>query len=230
MNPRSFILGLVASFGIAWSLVVVAPFLSLRSLPAMPLDEAPEGQPGFYHPKRAGRTLDGALVYAANGCNQCHTQLIRPTYAGAEVFRPDWAGLSSDLDRGDTRRETNAYDFQGERHALIGVVRIGPDLGNLGRRLDARFGSANGPSAEQWLMRHLYDPRLDPERAGSVCPPHQYLFKSEPIRGVRSSEALDIPGTRSVRQIIPTAEARALVDYLRNLRKDQNAPSARSSK
>ena len=46
----------------------------------------------------------------------------------------------SDGDRGDTRRETNAYDFIGEKFAHIGVTRMGPDLSNLGRRLDALHG------------------------------------------------------------------------------------------
>jgi len=225
LTSRSFILGLVGSFGLAWLLVVVAPFLSMRSLPAARLDEAADGQAGFYHPKRAGRTLDGARVYAANGCNQCHTQLVRPTYAGTDMFRDDWGGLAADMDRGDTRRETNAYDFQGERHAMLGVARIGPDLSNLGRRLDARFGSADGPSAEQWLMRHLYAPRLDLDRSNSICPPHKFLFKSEPVRGARSSEALEGIG-KPGEQVLPSAEARALVDYLRNLSKDQKTPAS----
>ena len=225
LTSRVFILGLVGSFGVAWLMVVLAPFLSMRALRAVPLDGAADGQTGFYHPKRSGRTLDGAIVYAANGCNQCHTQLVRPTYAGTDMFRDDWGGLAADMDRGDTRRETNAFDFGGERHALLGVARIGPDLSNLGRRLDARFGAGEDSSAEQWLMRHLYDPRLDADRSNSICPPHKFLFDSEPVLGARSSAALGGVG-ESTEQVLPSGEARALVDYLRNLRKDQKTPAS----
>ena len=80
MSLRTFILGLIASFGIAWLLVLVVPFVSMRSVPAVPLDAKADGKAGIYFPKRAGRTVNGALVYAANGCNQCHSQLVRPTY------------------------------------------------------------------------------------------------------------------------------------------------------
>jgi len=228
MTTRSFILGVIGSFGLAWLLVLVAPFLALRWLPAARFDEQSDGQAGFYFPKRAGRTLDGVLVYAANGCNQCHSQFIRPTYAGTDMFRDDWGGLAEDMDRGDTRRETNAFDFQGERHAMLGVARIGPDLSNLGRRLDARFGEGDDSSAEAWLMRHLYDPRLDPARSNSICPPHRYLFKVQPVLGARSDDDAIAGAGAPGEQVLPGPQARALVNYLRNLRKDQKIPASMS--
>ena len=89
-------------------------------------NEATDGATGIFYPKRTGRVANGALVYAENGCYLCHTQLVRPTYAGNDLYRPDWGGLKADPDRGDTRRETNAYDFAGEKFAQIGVSRRGP--------------------------------------------------------------------------------------------------------
>ena len=224
MTLRTFILALAASFGAAWLAVIVAPAAAMRALPTLAFNPEADRQAGFYHPKRAGRTADGALVYAAHGCNQCHSQLVRPTYAGNDMLRPDWGGLAGDLDRGDTRRETNARDFEGERHALVGVARIGPDLSNLGRRLDARLADT-GRSHEQWLLRHLYDPRLDPELALSLCPPHRFLFDSRPLRGKRPADALDVPAPAG-RQVVPKPAARALVSYLLNLRKDHPLPAA----
>lgn len=223
MSLRAFSLGIVASFGIGWLLVVVMPFLAMRAVEPPAFDPEADGTEGFFNPKRAGRTLDGAMVYAANGCNQCHSQLVRPTYAGADMLREDWGGLAGDPDRGDTRRETSPDDFTGERVAQIGVARIGPDLSNLGRRLDARLGEGD-PSPEEWLLRHLYDPRLEAVRARSVCPPHRFLFVTTEVRGERSNEALDVP-TPAGRQVLPTPEARALVSYLLNLRKDHPLPA-----
>jgi cytochrome c oxidase cbb3-type subunit 2 len=225
MSLRTFILGLTASFGIAWLLVLVVPFVSMKSVPPVPFDEEADGRGGVYHPKRAGRTVNGALVYAANGCNQCHSQLVRPTFAGSEMFRDDWGGLAGDPDRGDTRRETNLFDFTGEEFAFIGQARLGPDLSNLGRRLEARLADGGGPTPEQWLYRHLLDPRADPANARSLCPSFRFLFKEVPRHGAELDGAMPVPGEPD-RQLVATAEARALVSYLLNLRRDDETPAS----
>ena len=137
MTFRSFAFGLTASFGLAWLAVVIVPFFLMRTPKPVAFDEVADGKEGIYHPKRAGRVINGAEVYSANGCYHCHTQLIRPTYAGNDLGRPDWAGLKGDEARGDTRRESNVFDYQGESFAQIGLNRLGPDLSNLGRRVEA---------------------------------------------------------------------------------------------
>ena len=104
MSLRTFILGLSASFGVAWLAIVVIPFFKMRNLEPVRLDEATDGATGIFYPKRTGRIADGSRVYAQNGCYLCHSQLVRPTYAGNDLFRPDWGGLKSDGDRGDTRQ------------------------------------------------------------------------------------------------------------------------------
>jgi len=149
MSLRTFLIGLVASFGLPWLVLVVLPFAKMRALEPVHYAQAADRKATLYHPKRAGRTASGALVYAANGCCQCHTQVVRPTYAGHDMNRPDWGGLADDADRGDTRRETNAWDFQGETFAPIGVARIGPDLSNLGRRVD-RYAAAPSVILTTW--------------------------------------------------------------------------------
>jgi cytochrome c oxidase cbb3-type subunit II len=222
MSFRTFILGLAASFGVAWLAVVVIPFFKMRALAPIGLSEEIDGAAGVYIPKRAGRIAEGALVYAENGCYLCHTQVVRPDYAGNDIRRPDWGGLKLDADRGDTRRETNAFDFIGERFAQIGVSRMGPDLSNLGRRVEAEYAVDEDPA--HWLYAHLYDPRMLPERRTSTCPSFRFLFKEREIKGNPSADALDFGGSDTT-EIVPGDDARALVSYLLSLKKDHAVPA-----
>ncbi len=223
MSLRTFILGLSASFGIAWLAMVVVPFIKMRNLAPIQLTEATDGVNGIFFPKRTGRIANGAEVYAENGCYLCHTQLVRPTYAGNDLYRPDWGGLKADGDRGDTRRETNAYDFFGEKFAQIGVARMGPDLSNLGRRVESIYAVGKSPS--DWLYAHLYNPRQSPDRWKSTCPSYRFLFTHQKIKGSRSVDALPFGGDEET-ELVPDSDAKALVSYLLSLKKDQAVPAA----
>ena len=176
-----------------------------------------------YIAKRAGRIADGSQIYGENGCYLCHTQVVRPTYAGNDLFRPDWGGFIYDDERGDSRRETNAFDFDGESFAHIGVARNGPDLSNIGVRVENEY--AKDLSAEQWLYRFLYDSRIDPKRRNSTCPSFRFLFDEEAITGNASDEAVPVI-TEEGMEILPSAEAKALVSYLLSLKKDQAVPAS----
>jgi cytochrome c oxidase cbb3-type subunit 2 len=223
MSLRTFILGLSASFGVAWLAIVVVPFIKMRNLAPIELNEATDGATGIFYPKRAGRIENGAQVYAENGCYLCHTQLVRPTYAGNDLYRPDWGGLKADPDRGDTRRETNAFDFAGERFAHVGVARMGPDLSNVGRRAEAN--AVNGQSPQQWFNERLYNPRHRPELWKSTCPSFRFMFTEQKIQGGRSVDALSFGGTETT-ELVPNSDAKALVSYLISMKKDQPVPAA----
>ena len=222
MSFRTFILSLSASFGVAWLAIVIVPYFKMRSLEPIAVEEG-DGTNAVYIPKRAGRIADGAEVYAANGCYQCHSQLVRPTYAGNDMFRPDMGGIAGDEERGDTRRETNAFDFQDEKFAQIGISRLGPDLSNLGRRIAAIY--AKGANPEAWLYGDLYNPRWRPDRRESSCPSFRFLFKVNEIKGNPSEESLPFPVEEGM-EITPKPEARALVSYLLSLKKDQPVPAS----
>ena len=222
MSFRLFATGLTASFFIAWLAVVVVPFFKLRNPAPVSFKEGVDTQEGIYHPKRAGRVANGAIVYAENGCYQCHTQVIRNTDAGNDLGRPAWGGLAGDPERGDTRRESNIFDYSGESFAQIGVTRLGPDLSNFGRRVLAE----QGDQAEAWIYRHLYNPRLDPERAlWSTCPPHPFLFEERKVYGQRSDDAVPTE-TEEGTEIVPGSQAKALASYLLSLQRDNAVPAS----
>ncbi len=225
MTFRSFAFGLTATFGIAWLAVVIVPFFLMRSIEPVAFDEIADGKEGIYHPKHTGRTVNGAEVYAANGCYQCHTQLIRPTYAGNELGRPDWAGLKQDEERGDTRRESNIFDYQGEKFAQIGLTRLGPDLSNFGRRVEAIY--AKGADPQAWVLMHLYDPRANPTRPTSTCPSVRFLFEEKDVKGQMPADALPVQAPEG-KAVVPTHEALALADYLLALKRDDVVPASMS--
>lgn len=148
MTVKTFFYGLIASFGLPWLIMLAVPFGDMRSMPAPQYDEVNDERTDVYDATRAGRTENGSLVYAQEGCVMCHTQVTRPSYAGQDVFREGQGGTKSDPDRGDTRRITNAWDFTGEYRANIGESRIGPDLGNFGNRLEKLEIEQNVKTAE----------------------------------------------------------------------------------
>lgn len=230
MNLKTFTLALVSSFGVPWLTMVVIPFGKMRDLEPVYFTAEADGKDEVYVPRRAGRVSTGVEVYAANGCYVCHTQLIRPSFAGSELGRPGWAGFQGPNPEGvpvDTRRETTPYDFEGEEYAHIGLMRLGPDLSNVGNRIQ-RYVNEENPlvdTPENWLYLHLYDARKKIRTYWSTCPSMRHLFKKEKVYGQGSPDA--VPGVgEDGYQILPTSEARALVSYVLSLKKDDDVPYA----
>ena len=222
MTLKTFLTGLVVSFGVPWVLIIIVPSLAMNEIDPIPFNESEDGREGFYRPLRNGRITDGAKVYGANGCYICHTQVIRPTYAGSDVWRDDWAGLKATQDNPvDSRRETNAFDYQGESFAHIGLTRTGPDLSNVGLRIEAH-AVEQGVSPEAWIYQHLYNPRSY-GRYWSVCAPQKHLFSVGRPKGQGSNNALP-ELTEDGEQIVPKAEAEALVSYLLSMKKNDLVP------
>ena len=223
MSFRTFFLSLSVSFGVAWLAIVVVPYFKMRSIEPISMGEDATGTNAVFIPKRAGRIADGSKVYAENGCYLCHTQLVRPTYAGNDIFRSDLGGMVFEDERGDTRRETTVYDYANEKVAQIGQTRLGPDLSNLAVRVVNTY--AKDISPEAWLYRHLYNPRAKAAFRESACPSFRFLFDQKKIYGVPTVGALEFTEVSDV-EIVPNSDARALVSYLLSLKKDQPVPDS----
>lgn len=230
MTLKSFLLGMLASFGLAWMFVIAIPVAKMGNLD--PVKMTDEEDAAYYERKLSGRVLNGSKIYASNGCYACHTQLIRPTYAGQQIWRDDIAGVV-DTDGNDTRRETTYYDYTGEEYAQIGLMRMGPDLSNLAYRVD-KYAALVEMTSEQWLMEHLYNPRNNEIRLGkggekldmswSNCPSQRRMFEKKPLSG--QGDSLALQETKEGKQIVPKEDARVLVSYLMSLRRDDVLPES----
>src|SRR5262245_3347687 len=111
-------LGIFGIFGFSWLGLALVPQLQIGSLNPQS-DE--EGTDIFPLPQ-SGMVVRGARVYAANGCFYCHSQQVRPEYGG------------SDLERGSGKRRSAPRDYIFEPIVMLGKMRNGPDLANVGAR------------------------------------------------------------------------------------------------
>lgn len=185
-------LGLLLALSASWFGFVLRPQAELGRL----VDTVAVGSDELYPKARPGLAQQGAQVYRAHGCAQCHSQMVRPTHA--------------DLERWGKRR-TVAPDYLYDHPVQLGAQRIGPDLANLATR----------PRPDDWHFQHLYAPRSVVE--GSTMPPYRYLFETRPIAGEGSTNAVKLvaPFAPPVGyEVVPTREAVALVAYLQSLKSE----------
>ena len=125
------ILGIFGTFAFSWAGLVAIPNAQIGHLDPQMDEEATD----VYPAPESGLAERGRKVYIANGCVYCHTQQVRPAYA------------ASDLDREWGVRRSAPRDYLFERPALLGRMRMGPDLSNVGRRAPADDEAAPPPSA-----------------------------------------------------------------------------------
>jgi len=152
-------------------------------------------------------------IFPAAGAMQVQEVTKILTNAGARL-ETRIANLGPDLRRGWGNRRTVSRDYLRDQPAMLGQVRFGPDLANLGVRL---------PDRER-LLRKLYNARID--MPGSTMPRYTYLFEQRKLRPGQapSPDALGLPAgfaPPAGTEIVPKPEALQLVAYLLSLRSDQ---------
>ncbi len=207
-----FILGLTAAFALPWLLLIVLPYYQLSTIePELYSEEDEVDVAASYPPAWAGASSDGESVYASSGCIYCHTQMVRPTYAGADMWRKGWGGNEED----GLARETRPQDYSGDSYAMLGYMRIGQDLANVGTRHTDRA----------WYHLKLYNART--QAVDSNMPSYKNLYRKRLIDGQHSDNALKLEGRFAVEEgyeVIPTEKAEALVDYLLSRKMDAKIP------
>jgi cytochrome c oxidase cbb3-type subunit 2 len=174
--------GAMVTLALATGALVVVPHMQLADQPA---------PPGL-KPYTAAQ-LRGREVYIANGCLYCHSQQPRDR-AQAPDDQRGWG------------RASVAAEYHYDRPHLLGTMRTGPDLFNIGARQ---------PSAD-WHLGHLYQPRA--YAAGSIMPSYPFLFDvktaAEPgDRVVTMPDGYNPAG----KVIVATQEALDLVAYMQGL-------------
>jgi len=174
--------------GLGPAVVVADEILGTKGLYPLPLHEWAE----------AGRD-----VYRSLGCVYCHTQQVRPE------------GFGADLERGWGERRTVARDYIYDSPHLLGTMRTGPDLANIGAR----------QPVSDWHHLHLFDPRLT--SPGSTMPAFAFLYEEVQVESADPPplRAVKLPGSETD-YIVPSTKAAQLVDYLRTLDKTAPLPEA----
>src|SRR5882672_1415823 len=114
-------LGIFGTFAFSWVGLTLIPNWQIGHLNPQSDEEGTD----IYPMPQSGMVTRGARVYAANGCNYCHSQQVRAAYSGDDIERK-W---------GDRRSAPRDYIF--DRPVLLGKTRMGPDLSNIGKRAPA---------------------------------------------------------------------------------------------
>jgi len=192
------LLGALATLGFAITVLVVLPRVVLTRV-------RPAAQLVPYTPSQAR----GREVYIANGCVYCHSQQVRDP------------AFTEDVARGWGTRPTVPADYAYDRPHLLGTMRTGPDLINVGQRL---------PDAN-WHLIHLYNPRA--VTPWSIMPAFPFLFQVKPRSSVGTGErVVAVTGTHAPpagQAVVASPDAVALVDYLLSLQRGYPVPDSASS-
>ena len=142
--------------------------------------------------------------------------------AGAQFKLQPVASDWPDMQNGVALRQSVSRDFLFDAHAMPGVMRIGPDLSNVGGRL----------MDDNAAYAHLYNPQSTGK--SSHMPPYRYLFhRKEIVEGEALPSAALTVTRESNKQsvepgfaVTPTAKAKALLAFLKSLRTDSALPEA----
>jgi cytochrome c oxidase cbb3-type subunit I/II len=98
--------------------------------------------------------VEGRDLYIREGCNNCHSQMVRPFRSETERYG----------------EYSKAGEFVYDDPFLWGSKRTGPDLHRIGR------GNKNSKS-NIWHFNHMYDPEVVSE--GSIMPPYPWIIEDE---------------------------------------------------
>jgi cytochrome c oxidase cbb3-type subunit 2 len=178
---------------------VTFAFLVLVGLPQEQLADV--GAPAALRPYSASEQA-GRARYVSLGCHYCHSQQVRTPAFGSDSAR-GW-GRASEPD-----------DYVYDRPHLLGTMRTGPDLMNIGVRQPSR----------DWHYLHLFQPRA--VAPYSVMPSFPFLFRVKDQAEMGDVIVNTPPGlVPAGKVLVARPEARELVDYLRAMQHDYDVRAA----
>jgi cytochrome c oxidase cbb3-type subunit I/II len=121
--------------------------------------------------------LEGRDLYIKEGCNSCHSQMVRPFRSETERY--------GEFSKGG--------EFVYDHPFLWGSIRKGPDLHRLGGKYD-----------HTWHFNHMYDPKST--SPGSIMPRYPWLMRNDlnisntPAK-IRAMQALGVPYEKGYDQV-----------------------------
>ena len=137
--------------------------------------------------------LEGRDIYIREGCNNCHTQTVRP--------------LLSDTERYGEYSKSGEFAY--DQPFLWGSRRTGPDLARIG-----------GKYPDAWHVKHMKDPQSMVPR--SNMPSYAFLKEPlDTSLSERKMKALNFPYTQGdLLELAGKSEMDAMVAYLQKLGSD----------
>ena len=182
-NEVKLVSGAMVALAVATAALVVMPYMEVRDI------QPPPGLSPY-----TSAELRGRAVYIANGCVYCHSQQPRDRNFGPDLKR-GWG------------RPSVPGDYVYDRPHLLGSMRTGPDLFNIGARQPSK----------DWQLGHLYQPRA--YTPGSIMPSYRFLFNIKDAKEAEKEgeQPLTLPpayAPKSGQVVVPTPEALDLVKYL----------------
>lgn len=162
-----------------------------------------------YPSRLSGSAERGMRVYGELGCLYCHSQQVRRE------------GFGSDFERGWGNRQSVPRDYVFQDRVMLGTMRTGPDLANVGTRY-----------SELWQHQHLYLPQSIND--WSTMPPFAFLYEVQPISPTRGPHPdaitpIDSWGIPEGYEVVPTQRAKDLVAYLMSLDQNYELPEMKFS-
>ena len=193
MDDMRLVVGAMLILSLATALLVVMPYMLLKDT------QPPPGLKPYNNQQLIGRQS-----YIANGCIYCHSQQPRDIAQAPDSLR-GWG------------RASVAADYAYDTPHLLGTMRTGPDLLNIGARQPSR----------DWHLGHLYAPRA--YTPGSIMPAYPYLFEVRQGAAKPDDVVVNLPPAfaKPGQVVVAKPEARALVDYLISL--DRTYPALKAA-
>ncbi|VTU02206.1 cytochrome c oxidase mono-heme subunit : Cytochrome C oxidase mono-heme subunit/FixO OS=Isosphaera pallida (strain ATCC 43644 / DSM 9630 / IS1B) GN=Isop_0397 PE=4 SV=1: FixO [Gemmataceae bacterium] len=167
--------GALLTFSSSWLGLVLFPFWQLNGEQPYRKDAADDPYPLALQ----GTALAGQKVYQREGCMYCHSQQVRSEKFGNWWDEHGQERTGADVKRGWGQRRTVSRDYIYDRPTMLGTMRTGPDLANVGGRY-----------SEAWQHAHTFNPRVFND--WSVMPSFPWLYRKEKVVGERSERALKL--------------------------------------
>lgn len=165
-------LGALLTFSSSWLGLILFPYWQLNNEQPYQKDatDLPYPQP------LQGKALAGRKVYQSYGCMYCHSQQVRSEWFGS-WWENGQLKTGADIKRGWGLRRTVSRDYIYDNPTMLGTMRTGPDLSNVGTRY-----------SEAWQHAHTFNPRVFND--WSIMPSFAFLYRKERVAGERSDKAL----------------------------------------